>query len=225
VKLNIIEKALMNNPAREQFQSLYEAPLLERLGGRVDGDRVLEVGCGRGVGTELIIERLGAAHVTAFDSDPAMVAMAERRLRRYLTDQVDLSVGDVTAIDAPDASFDAVFDFGIIHHVPTWRDAVAEIARVLRPGGRFFFEEVTKKALDHWSFRLLFEHPSDDRFTGASFVAECTRHGMTVEHGRWVERFGGFFFMGAAVRDDGGALADERGVEERDPAVDAESVT
>jgi ubiquinone/menaquinone biosynthesis C-methylase UbiE len=48
----------------------------------------------------------------------------------------------VTAIAVPDSRYDAVFDFGIIHHVPDWRAAVAEVARVLRPQGRFYAEEV-----------------------------------------------------------------------------------
>jgi hypothetical protein len=60
VKLNRIEKAFMNNPARAGLQRWYEARLLERLGGRVEALRVLEVGCGRGVGTQIIFDRFGA---------------------------------------------------------------------------------------------------------------------------------------------------------------------
>ena len=47
MKLNTVEKALMNNPVRVLVQRRYEARLLERLGGRVDGLNVLEIGCGR----------------------------------------------------------------------------------------------------------------------------------------------------------------------------------
>ncbi|MDP1807115.1 MAG: hypothetical protein Q8K72_18205 [Acidimicrobiales bacterium] len=46
MKLNVIEKALMNNPVRAAIQRRYEAPLLRRLGGTVDAARVLEIGCG-----------------------------------------------------------------------------------------------------------------------------------------------------------------------------------
>jgi ubiquinone/menaquinone biosynthesis C-methylase UbiE len=195
MKLNRVEKALMNNPIRELLQWRYEAPLLERLGGRVDGMRVLEVGCGRGVGTEVIFRRFGAAHVTAFDLDPDMVARASRRLARYSSQRLRLFVGDATAIDATDQSFDAVFDFGIIHHVPDWQMAVAEIRRVLRPGGRFFFEEVTAQALSRWAYRTFLEHPRENRFSRAQLVAELERQGIVVG-GNVVERFFGDFIIG-----------------------------
>ena len=138
----------MNNPVRALMQRHHEAALMERLGGRVEGGRVLEIGCGRGVGTEIIFERFGAREVHAFDLDPDMIARARGRLSTYPADRLSLWVGDAGAIEAEDASYDAVFNFGIIHHVPDWQRAVAEVARVLRPGGRFFFEEVTKRALD-----------------------------------------------------------------------------
>ena len=203
MKLNPVEKALMNNPVRRALQRWYEAPLLEHLGGRVEGLQVLEVGCGRGVGTEIIIERFGAARVEAFDLDPDMVEKARRRLSRFPDSRVRVTVGDAAAIAADDASFDAVFDFGIIHHVPAWRAAVAEIVRVLRPGGRFFFEEVTAHALARWSYRTFLEHPREDRFSATGFVAELERQGIEVGT-RFVTRWFGDFVIGVGTRRDAG---------------------
>jgi ubiquinone/menaquinone biosynthesis C-methylase UbiE len=201
VKLNGLEKALMNNPVRALVQKHYESRLLERLGGRLDGARVLEVGCGRGVGAELILGRWGAHKVHAFDLDPEMVALARRRLSRFGPDRVKVWVGDATAIDAGDGEFDAVVDFGILHHVPRWQAAVAEIARVLRPGGRFFFEEVSRRALDRRTYRALFAHPAENRFSPEEFVGELERLGLFVG-GNVVERlFGDFFFGVGRLRD------------------------
>jgi ubiquinone/menaquinone biosynthesis C-methylase UbiE len=196
--LNAVEKALMNNPVRATLQRHYEAPILEKLGGRVAGGRVLEVGCGRGVGTEIILSRFGADHVDAFDLDADMVERARRRLAGF-GDRVRLSLGDATAIAAEDSSYDAVFDFGIIHHVPDWRSAVREVSRVLRPGGRFFFEEVTQHALARWSYRRFLDHPTEDRFSGTDFVAEVERSGFRVP--RWTERFFGDFVFGVGFRE------------------------
>ncbi len=201
MKLNRIEKALMNNPFRAALQRRYEAPLLERLGGRVEGLHVLEVGCGRGVGTEIILERFGAASVDAFDLDPDMVERARLRLSRCPRTRVRLSVGDAETIGAPTASYDAVFDFGIVHHVPRWRQAVAEIARVLRPGGRFFFEEVTSHALARWAYRAFLEHPKHDRFSATQFVVELESQGIEVGS-RFVSRFFGDFVIGVGRRRD-----------------------
>ena len=194
VKLNRVEKALMNNPVRVVVQRTYETRTLLALGGRVDGGRVLDVGCGRGVGTQLIIERFGAAHVTAFDLDDDMVAGARHRLAR-LDGRVKLSVGDATAIDEPDASFDAVFEFGIIHHVEDWRRALAEVDRVLRPGGRFYFEEVTSHGLQRWASRTFLEHPGHDRFAAEDFIAALEDRGIAVGQ-NYVSPFFGDFLIG-----------------------------
>ena len=128
MRLNWLGRATMNNPARSLGQH-YAASLLERLGGRVEGGNVLEVGCGRGVGVKIILERFGAAAVEALDLDPKMIECARRSLETYGLARVQLSVGDVTAIKSGDATFDAVFDFGTIHLEPNWRKALAEVRR------------------------------------------------------------------------------------------------
>src|SRR4051812_13819879 len=201
MELNRAEKLLMNNPVRAGLQRRYEVPLLVKLGGRTEGADVLEIGCGRGVGTRLILDVFGAAHVRAFDLDPDMV----RRARERMADrpgQVDLEVGDAERIDAPDDRYDAVFEFGILHHVPNWRAAVAEVHRVLKPGGRFYFEEVTSRGLEGWSSRTFLEHPTDDRFGSFVFVSELERVGLEVgDHA--VTRFFDHFLIGVARKSGG----------------------
>ena len=196
--MNRTETLLMNNPARAWLQRAYEVPLLHRLGAELGGSEVVEIGCGRGVGTELLLERMGAAHVTALDLDPAMVSRARRRLARH-GDRVDVQVGDACRLPLADASVDAVVDFAIIHHVPAWRGAVAEAARVRRPGGQFVFEEVTRHALERWSYRTFLEHPTEDRFSAEGFIAELRRHGFTLPQPA-VTRFFDDFVIGVAVK-------------------------
>lgn len=195
--MNRAEKAFLNNPVRRAVQRYYEAPLLRRLGADLAGADVVEIGCGEGAGAQVLLDRFGAASVRAFDIDPAQIARARRRLRG--TDAADVALGDATALPVPDASADAVVDFGIVHHVPAWREAIAEAARILRPGGQLVFEEVTAHALARPSYRLLFEHPTEDRFTGRQFVDELERHGLRVG-GRHAQRFFGDFVIGVAER-------------------------
>ena len=201
--MNQMETALINSPPRRWLQRWYEVPWLRRLGGTLPANaRVLEIGCGPGYGTRLILEQFGAAHIDALDLDPAMIARARRRLTGY-RDRVRLHTGDAAdlraSIGADDGSYDAVFDFAIVHHIPAWRTAVAEIARVLRPGGTFYFDEVTARALARPTYRALFEHPTDDRFTAEQFLAELHHHGLHAGE-QWRTPIGGDYLIGAAQR-------------------------
>jgi ubiquinone/menaquinone biosynthesis C-methylase UbiE len=180
MKLNAVETLLVNNPVRTLVQRLYEARLLLELGGRLDGARVLEVGCGRGAGVEILLEHFGASRVYAIEIDPEQLRRAERRLAAHFGRRAVLALGSVEYLPFADQYFDAVFDFGVLHHVPGWQTALAEIGRVLKPGGRFFFEEVTRDALNRWLYRTLLDHPAENRFSEGEFVAELMAHGIEL---------------------------------------------
>jgi ubiquinone/menaquinone biosynthesis C-methylase UbiE len=185
--LNRLERAVMNNPVRGMIQQRVESRRMLSLGGPMAGGRALEMGCGSGIGASLVLERFGADAVDAFDLDPRMVARARRRLSRYGS-RARVWVGDAAAVSVADATYDAVFDFGIIHHVPAWRRALAEVQRVLKPGGRFYGEEVLRDFLDHPLTRRLFAHPRQDRFDAAEFaqgLESVGLEGVVVDaHGR-----------------------------------------
>jgi ubiquinone/menaquinone biosynthesis C-methylase UbiE len=200
--MNRVETAMVTSPPRRWLQHLYEVPVLLRFGGRlIPGTRALEIGCGSGYGSQLILERFGAARVDGVDLDPAMIHRAGRRLAGY-GDRVRLAQGSATdlraALDADDNSYGAVFDFGIVHHIPDWRTAVGEVARVLTPGGRFYFEEVTAHALARPTYQRLFDHPTDDRFTADQFLDELTRHGLVVLGS--LTRIQGDYLLGVAAK-------------------------
>ncbi len=75
MKLNVFGRAQMNNPARASAQRRFTARKLLALGGPVQGT-ALEIGCGRGVGIEIILDVFEADRVVAFDLDPRLVALA-----------------------------------------------------------------------------------------------------------------------------------------------------
>lgn len=165
------------------------------------GARALEIGCGSGYGSQLVLERFGAASVDAVDLDPAMIELAGRRLARYGT-RVRLAQGSATdlraALNAANNGYEAVFDFAIVHHIPNWRTAIAEVARVLTPGGRFYFEEVTAHALARPIYQRLFDHPTEDRFTAEQFLDELVRHGLVVLGS--TTRISGDYLLGVAAK-------------------------
>jgi SAM-dependent methyltransferase len=97
-----------------------------------EGRDVLDAGCGVGYGTAFLAGR--ARRVVGVDLDPEAVAYARGR---YAAPNVEFRAGDVQALDLPDDAFDVVCSFETIEHVPD-RDAfLAEVRRVLRPGGAF----------------------------------------------------------------------------------------
>lgn len=176
MNLNFAERLLVNNGARALVQRFYEGPLLRKMGGSVEGAHVLEIGCGRGIGVDLLLHQFRAAHVTGIDSDPRQIERARRRLSGHSAGHLRLQVACAENLPFESRSFDAVFDFGILHHVPGWQSAVAEIHRVLKPGGTFFFEEVTRAALERWVYRKFLQHPVENRFSEAEFLSELASH-------------------------------------------------
>jgi demethylmenaquinone methyltransferase/2-methoxy-6-polyprenyl-1,4-benzoquinol methylase len=102
------------------------------------GDHVLDVACGTGDLTQLFA-RSAAAKVTGLDFTPAMLDIARIKQQRQPTDaaaKVTYLEGDAMALPFPDASFDVLsIAFGI-RNVTDPAKAIAEFARVLKPGGR-----------------------------------------------------------------------------------------
>lgn len=174
--LNRLEFALMNNPVRAALQRRLEASRLLAMGGPAPG-RVLEIGCGRGVGAQIVLDRFGADSVDGFDQDPRMVVRAHRR-HAGRRSAARFWVGDAARLAAADASYAAVFDFGILHHVPDWRAALAEVRRVLAPGGRLYAEEVLASFIRRT--RWLLDHPRNDRFDGEQFRVGLEAAGLRV---------------------------------------------
>ena len=92
--------------------------------------------------------------------------------------------GDVTNLALPDATFDLVVDFGIVHHVPNWREALAEVHRVLKIHGEFLFEDLS---LETWErgigipFKRITDHPYDQMFRKQEFIDELKTLGFALE--------------------------------------------
>jgi ubiquinone/menaquinone biosynthesis C-methylase UbiE len=142
---------------------------------------VLDLGCGRGVSTTLLLDLLRPRCIAACDLDPAAVDAARRHLARHPEgDRVDLRVADATALPYEDALFDAVFETGVVHHIPDWRAALREVARVLKPGGRFCFAEPSRGRLLRGLYRFL-PHDASSMFDAEELRAALTDVGLQLE--------------------------------------------
>jgi 2-polyprenyl-3-methyl-5-hydroxy-6-metoxy-1,4-benzoquinol methylase len=97
----------------------------------VAGHSVLDAACGTGYGTR-ILARAGARRVTGVDLDAQTVAIADQR---YGTEGLEFLEGDLSALELPEDSFDLVVCFEAIEHLGDPAAAVAELRRLVRPGG------------------------------------------------------------------------------------------
>jgi ubiquinone/menaquinone biosynthesis C-methylase UbiE len=142
--------------------------------------RCLEIGCGQGALTRLLVERYGARMI-ASDADPDQVAVAQERLAD-LEGQVEFRVVDGRAMPFEDARFDALFSFEVLHHIPGgWRQVIAEAARVLMPDGWFVVTDfVPSPRVGRWLRRLL---PRLDQ------LDEAALHICLEENGLHLERY------------------------------------
>jgi trans-aconitate 2-methyltransferase len=115
-------------------QTRWGRAVLDRL--PLDGnERVLDAGCGSGRVTELLAERLPGGHIVALDASAAMVEAARERLAPF-GDRVEFVVADL-GVPLPLAEpVDAILSTATFHWVPDHDALFANLATVLRPGGR-----------------------------------------------------------------------------------------
>jgi ubiquinone/menaquinone biosynthesis C-methylase UbiE len=181
MKLNWAERLVVNNPLRvlEQRQQINWLQARHPLPAEAV---VLEVGCGRGAGARSIRRSFRQAFVHAMDLDPQMLRKADRYLSPAERENISRYAGDLTHLPHRDRSFDAVFGFGVLHHLPDWQQGLAEISRVLKDGGVFYMEELYPAVYQNFITRHLLLHPQENRFRSRDLKERLTALGLEVEH-------------------------------------------
>jgi SAM-dependent methyltransferase len=155
----------------------YERPAILALAGDVAGRRILDAGCGAGPLFAALRDR--GAVVTGFDKSTGMLELARRRLG----DGADLHVADLgSPLPFADGAFDDVIASLVLHYLEDWTAPLAELRRVLKPGGRLIV------AVDHPFATTLFHYESGrkaDYFGTYQHAAEWTLGGQTVQMSFW----------------------------------------
>src|SRR5205085_7301534 len=116
-----------------QFSFLVQKSIaIEFLGGM--RGRLLEAGCGPGIMMPELVAMGFEAH--GIDVSGEMIRRARQRMKGHpLEKRCSFAVGDVEELDLPDAAYDAVLCMGVLEYLPRYSRALAEISRVLKPGG------------------------------------------------------------------------------------------
>ncbi|GGS29211.1 class I SAM-dependent methyltransferase [Actinokineospora fastidiosa] len=163
------ENSLMN--------AYYERPAMLELAGDVTGRRILDAGCGSGPLFAALRDR-GAA-VTGVDASAGMLELARRRLGAA----ADLRVADLAdPLPFPDDAFDDVIASLVLHYLRDWGPTLAELRRVLRPGGRLIVS-VEHPFVITLMQRMAGEKP--DYFQTRNRTEEWTLGGQTVSLTFW----------------------------------------
>lgn len=137
---------------------------------------VLEIGYGSGGGTKMILKYFSPRKIIATDLDLRQIVLAKKNL----TDKkIDFGITDATKLNYHNNTFDAVFDYGVIHHIPSpdWKEHLNEIFRVLKPGGKVFLYDLSIEAFDTmWGkiIKLFTIHPYDKMYRKEEF-ASCLK--------------------------------------------------
>ena len=105
---------------------------------RTKGDRLLDLGCGTGALTAQVLEQDPRRQVAGLDLSEGMLA----RARASLGDRAALVQGDSEHLPFPDGSFDVVYCCDSFHHYPDPAAVLAEVGRVLVPGGVFLLGDI-----------------------------------------------------------------------------------
>jgi ubiquinone/menaquinone biosynthesis C-methylase UbiE len=107
---------------------IYHVQLILEYFGDLNGKRVLDVGCGKGRFARILAERFPGASVVGFDLAEAML--------RHVPAGLSACAGSMTALPFPTGAFDCAYATESLEHAVEIDVAVAEICRVVRPGGR-----------------------------------------------------------------------------------------
>ena len=155
------------------LNAYYERPAMIELAGDVDEHRILDAGCGSGPLFAAL--RAKGATVTGVDGSPAMIELARQRLG----DDAALHVADLSRpLPFDDGAFDDVVASLVLHYLRDWATPLAELRRLLKPGGRLIL------SVNHpIVYKLLY--PDADYFAITRYSEENTFNGQSAVLTYW----------------------------------------
>jgi ubiquinone/menaquinone biosynthesis C-methylase UbiE len=179
MKLNWAERLVVNNPMRT-IQQGFIVRWMRKNSVRKVFPTVLEVGCGRGSGARIILKEFQPVHMHIMDLDIDMIRKTGRYISSKGSFRVWSLVEDLSHLPYKEASFDAVFGFGVLHHIEDWQGALSEIVRVLRQGGIYFLEELYPSLYQNFITRRILLHPRTNRFRSDDLRDALSFHGLSM---------------------------------------------
>jgi ubiquinone/menaquinone biosynthesis C-methylase UbiE len=202
MKLNRLEFMAMNNPVRAFILEKYEAGKLRSMSSVSDIRMALEIGCGNGSGAAVIRKIFCPEQLVSIDIDERMIETAQRKNKDK---SVTFRLMDATNLDFPDNSFDAIFDFGMIHHVPDWKNCIREMRRVIKESGEIIIEDLSIESFSRGigkAWYKLSDHPYEQMYSRSEFRGFMLESGFEIKQYRESNPLGmvRLFFMIASCK-------------------------
>jgi ubiquinone/menaquinone biosynthesis C-methylase UbiE len=132
-----LEKRFVNSERKSRAVAGRLNDMLERVAPQ-PGSRYLDVGSGNGAAT-IEVAAQWQLEATGVDLDPRQIALARGRADGWPASFVE---ADARRLPFADGTFDLVTSSKATHHIPEWEDALAEMCRVLRPGGHLVYTDL-----------------------------------------------------------------------------------
>ena len=155
----------------------------------------LDLGCGDGILTDILFKQMGRVpHLVGIDPDPLET---EAATQYAFYQRIHTCFGD--AIPEADNSFDYVISNSVLEHIPVLEPVIAEAARLLKPGGQFFFtvpcpgfRENMRGSWLPWHSRNRYLESLDQRLAHLHYLSETDWRAMAKLHGLTVTAITGY---------------------------------
>jgi ubiquinone/menaquinone biosynthesis C-methylase UbiE len=182
--MNSLDVLLQKNSLFSKYRTWWADKAVRECWGEFSdtlvGKRALEIGCGSGCGTAVIKKYFADVELTATDLDSRLLAAAAAKLS---DSSITFAVADACRLECADNEYDAIFDFGVIHHIADWRACLRELRRALKPDGTIFVVDSPIESFNTFVGRIVrtyASHPYDEMFSEHEFVEYLGELGFTT---------------------------------------------
>ena len=183
MQLNQIELIAMNNPVRRVLQKQIEfrnfTYLLKKHQIDLSNKKILDLACGSGYSLKLLNAAFKPSFLVGFDIMSSQISKAATE-----NSKAHLFRGDLLKLAIKDNSFDAVFGFGILHHVLDWQLALKEISRITKINGYLIMEEPNGSASEFFRKYCFFQIPKEGQFTFQELLEFASQEGFELIESR-----------------------------------------
>lgn len=181
MKMNRFEYFLMNFDMGRKIYLRGIVKKLQEISQLPPNKKILEIGCGNGIGTRLIHEYFKPSELIATEYDESLVEITQNKVKDL---NVLVEQADATKFRFANNEFDAVIGLSVIHHIPNWEDCLDELHRIIKPNGLLIIKELSIDTFETFFGKIsrrFVEHPYDDMFRKDEFLKYIETKGFKIE--------------------------------------------